>query len=460
MSFEPRRRPRRGPGASRRRPARRCLATVALLVGTTVPALPAAPALAVSVPPVPAGLPRAIEPLPDLEPQTDCDPTPKPGVLAFRDLVLTTYPGTGSDGIVRACDLGAASEHKEGRAWDWALSSGDDRDRARARTFIAWLLGSDGAGHRAAMARRLGVMYVIWDGRIWSAARSAEGWRPYTGPEPHRDHVHFSFTRAGARGTTSYWSAPSPLLVAPYAGAVLRQGSTGPAVAALERALRLSNDGRYDASLRTAVTRWQRRQGLVADGVVGPASWRALRRSLTGPQPRLTLSWRVASAPAAPRQDAESERAAGSLPPARAQVQVLARTTVASGDRGAAVAVLQRALPGLPSTGWFGPRTRDAVVAFQRSQQLPADGVVGPATWQRIAASVPAEPSLVQYADTRLRSGDSGEAVQALQRVLRVAPASGRFGARTHAAVVQFQRRHRLPADGIVGPATWRALAF
>lgn len=34
--------------------------------------------------------------------------------------------------------------------------------------------------------------YVISDGKIWSRNRSAEGWRAYTGPNPHTAHVHIS----------------------------------------------------------------------------------------------------------------------------------------------------------------------------------------------------------------------------------------------------------------------------
>jgi hypothetical protein len=34
--------------------------------------------------------------------------------------------------------------------------------------------------------------YVIWDGRIWSRARSGEGWRPYRGANKHRTHLHLS----------------------------------------------------------------------------------------------------------------------------------------------------------------------------------------------------------------------------------------------------------------------------
>lgn len=47
-------------------------------------------------------------------------------------------------------------------------------------------------------ARSMGVTYVIWRQRIWSVARSGEGWRQMEdrggATENHMDHVHVSFT--------------------------------------------------------------------------------------------------------------------------------------------------------------------------------------------------------------------------------------------------------------------------
>ena len=74
-----------------------------------------------------------------------------------------------------------------------------------ARKVFTWLLRADASGRRWAMARRLGVMYIIHNRRIWGSYRADEGWRPYVGTNPHTDHVHFSFSWAGARKQTSYW---------------------------------------------------------------------------------------------------------------------------------------------------------------------------------------------------------------------------------------------------------------
>lgn len=67
-------------------------------------------------------------------------------------------------------------------------------------------------------------------------------------------------------------------------------------------------------------------------------------------------------------------------------------------------------------------------------------------------------------ADGMLGEGDKGEAVKALQLALRAAGAAvspdGDFGPVTLQAVMAFQRRKRLGADGKVGPLTGRALGL
>jgi peptidoglycan hydrolase-like protein with peptidoglycan-binding domain len=58
-----------------------------------------------------------------------------------------------------------------------------------------------------------------------------------------------------------------------------------------------------------------------------------------------------------------------------------------------------------------------------------------------------------------VKRGDRGSAVRSIQRQLGV-PADGVFGPMTERAVKRFQRRHDLVPDGIVGPLTRRALGL
>jgi hypothetical protein len=166
-------------------------------------------------------------------------------------MVLERFPGTGVGSISRACNVGGTSEHKEGRAWDMSLSATTPAGRATADRIFEWLLKEDKFGNEAAMARRLGIMYFIWNKKIWG---TWGGWETYCkvkggvckDPDdggvlnPHTDHVHFSFTWDGAKKLTTYYNpsrsyiagiAPSPdgngYWLAARNGAVMPAGSAG-----------------------------------------------------------------------------------------------------------------------------------------------------------------------------------------------------------------------------------------
>jgi hypothetical protein len=140
------------------------------------------------------------------EGQSTCDPTPKLGTLALRDLLLSRYPSTASLGISRVCEMGGQSEHKDGRAFDWAAKITNGVQVAAVDDFLTALFATDSDGHKHALARRMGIMYVIWNQKIWGSYEADAGWRTYEGSNPHTDHVHISMSWAGARGETSFWS--------------------------------------------------------------------------------------------------------------------------------------------------------------------------------------------------------------------------------------------------------------
>jgi hypothetical protein len=161
--------------------------------------------VASAAPTAPRSYTAPIELYAPYSPQTTCSPTAKPGVVAWRDQLLRTYSWTRSLGIVRGCDVGGRSEHKEGRALDWGVNASSARDAAAVRDVMAWLFASDRYGNRHAMMRRLGIQYIIWNRQIISSYNIGAGWRAYTGASPHTDHVHFSFSWAGANRLTSYF---------------------------------------------------------------------------------------------------------------------------------------------------------------------------------------------------------------------------------------------------------------
>jgi hypothetical protein len=198
------------------RPARPTIAVLLGLLGAlTISVLPAAAAPVTRMPG------KAIEVMSPYQAQSTCNPTPKPGTLALSKLVMAAYPGTSSSGIARDCSIGGKSEHKEGRAWDWRVVYTNAKQRAQAADFVHWAFATDPYGNKFAQARRLGIMYVIWNHKIWSSYNAGAGWRPYTGADPHTSHMHISLSWAGAQKKTSYWTgAVSPVLRAPGAPAV------------------------------------------------------------------------------------------------------------------------------------------------------------------------------------------------------------------------------------------------
>ena len=156
-----------------------------------------------------------IEDFPIYQPQRRCSPTPKPGAVALSKWLIKRYPGTGSLGISRGCGASGVSEHKEGRAIDWAVRWSSARDRRYVEDFFATIFAADAEGNPAALARRMGIMYLIWDDHIYASYRQFEK-RPYTHSGcrstrgcsetlRHRDHVHISLSRDGGHGRTSWY---------------------------------------------------------------------------------------------------------------------------------------------------------------------------------------------------------------------------------------------------------------
>ncbi len=155
--------------------------------------------------------------------QDTCSPTAKPGVLAFSEMLQAAFPQTGSYGITRACNVGGTSEHKEGRAFDWRANAGVKAERKAVDSVLDWLFAPDKYGNENAMARRIGVMYIVWNRKIWG---TWGGWSVYCKQKPigcvkpgtkevrhpHTDHVHFSFSWDGAMKRTTRWHMSRSLI--------------------------------------------------------------------------------------------------------------------------------------------------------------------------------------------------------------------------------------------------------
>lgn len=100
--------------------------------------------------------------------------------------------------------------------------------------------------------------------------------------------------------------------------------------------------------------------------------------------------------------------------------------------------------------GKYGDDTVAAVKRFQDNNGLIADGYMGPATKELLMSG--------DASENALDIGDSGDDVTNVQNYLKklgyLRGSTGYFGSDTHEAVLNFQKRNGLKADGKVGSQT------
>ena len=221
--------------------------------------------------------------------------------------------------------------------------------------------------------------------------------------------------------------------------------------------------------------RYQRANGLTADGIAGPRTLASLSDAGTG------------GASSAAGGTGTSQSSAGGS----AELLTLNST-------GEAVRTLQLNLRTLEYydgtvTGSYGRLTKEAVRLFQRDHDLTADGVAGPRTLAAIQGALAGEEgrtpaptvtdtpapgttpapqtgtslplSSVEKLNTEVflrRTSRSGH-VTRLQKALKALgffteSATGYFGSATEEAVIAYQKARGLTVDGVAGRATLRAI--
>ena len=112
------------------------------------------------------------------------------------------------------------------------------------------------------------------------------------------------------------------------------------------------------------------------------------------------------------------------------------------GLAGEPVKRLQQKL-GIEADGEFGPKTEEALKAYQREHKLAVDGIAGPDTFVQMGL----------HELILLKVGTSGETVKKLQQGLGIS-ADGQFGPGTERAVREYQQKNGLAVDGMAGPET------
>ena len=169
-------------------------------------------------------------------------------------------------------------------------------------------------------------------------------------------------------------------------------------------------DGEFGNGTLTAVKKFQSKYGLVSDGIVGDVTWNTLKNEIATIQAQLN-------------------------------------------KKGCSVGTVD---------GIAGPATYNAVISFQNKNGLTADGQVGPATWDILFDTISGGNSYSRI--LKLTSPLMyGEDIRAVQNKLNslgyvAGTADGYYGNMTRNAVINFQSKKGLAADGDVGPTTWSAL--
>ncbi len=248
--------------------------------------------------------------------------------------------------------------------------------------------------------------------------------------------------------TTAPTSSPDTPAAAPATNAtipserpILKLGSQGDAVTELQAMLKLLGfyteavDGVYQDSTATAVSAFQQAAGIQPDGVVGAETW---NRLLPAAPPITSTTATVPTAPA-PRNPSPTSPVGSNSSPTIPTSNTPTPTPTLTPTP--ATTAVNPATPA-PSSG-YTPVT-------PTPSPTPAPGTAtGTAT------------SSVEF--PILRVGMQGEAVTRLQERLKAigvfsGAIDGFFGPETETAVQAAQRNYNLEPDGIVGPATWKAL--
>jgi Putative peptidoglycan binding domain len=135
------------------------------------------------------------------------------------------------------------------------------------------------------------IKYVISNGTITSGSDGPSPWvgRQYDGKNPHNHHVHIS-----VKPKKEHYDSVNPWVVfvkideppdeegkCPKGRPVLSRGSKGKDVEALQNLLaargsKIISDAVFGFKTEDAVKSFQRKEGLIKDGIVGPYTWEKL----------------------------------------------------------------------------------------------------------------------------------------------------------------------------------------
>ena len=275
-------------------------------------------------------------------------------------------------------------------------------------------------------------------------------------------------------------NAPISSNVESYPGFPLKLGSSGNEVLIIQRQLNRISDnypsipkitnlnGIFGTQTEDAVRQFQYIFNLSQDGIVGKATWYKIKNVFNGIARLAELT--------ADRLTYED-------------VSPIYPSLLTEGMSGDYIKTLQYYLdvvayfypqiPDITVDGYFGEKTKEAVMAFQNLQGLTVDGIVGRDTWRSLTnayntvlKTIPpeyqTETSLI-YPGYILSEGLENDDVKRLQTLLQSISAvnhsipnveiNGVYDPTTAASVSALQEFFGIPVTGTVGAATWSLIA-
>ena len=227
-------------------------------------------------------------------------------------------------------------------------------------------------------------------------------------------------------------------------------------------------DGFFGSSTTDAVKKFQEVFELTPDGIVGPGTWNRIQFIYNGVK-------RLASV------NSEGLRVD--------EISTQFSDTLSEGDISAGVLALQYYLgyislfvptvTAVAIDGSFGPATKEAVISFQKTYNLPQTGIVDEIVWNNIQDTYYSFLSTIDYEFAQgatlpfpgriLREGLEGNDVTALQEYLNYISntytnipkitVDGSYGPSTATAVRAFKEAFNIPgAPDRVSPQLWYAI--
>lgn len=258
--------------------------------------------------------------------------------------------------------------------------------------------------------------------------------------------------------------------LAPVNGVTMKLNNTGDAVAELQKKLTLLGyyDGaigpKYDSKTKSAVAAFQKKNGLTADGICGQATQKLLDSG---------NAMGANQTPAPTAEPTATPAPTFTIPSGKVQLN----------STGNDAKLVQKRLKELKYykgavDGKFGKTSTAALKKFQETNGLKDDGIAGKNTYELLfsynaleAGATPtpapsAEPTPTPGNTTEptamyktLKKGSKSDSVAALQSRLitlgyLTGKTDGNYGTQTEKAVIAFQKKNGLKADGIAGMAT------